>query len=63
MMLRYSCGLTDLADAVDKAVSIALDDKESGGLEVRTGDIGGSASCTEMGDAVVQALKGVLDMS
>jgi 3-isopropylmalate dehydrogenase len=61
MMLRYSCGLFDLADAIDEAVSIALDDKTSGGLEVRTGDIGGSASCTEMGDAVVQALNHVLD--
>jgi 3-isopropylmalate dehydrogenase len=60
MMLRYSCGLNDLADAIDEAVSIALDDKASGGLEVRTGDIGGSASCTEMGDAVVQALNQVL---
>jgi 3-isopropylmalate dehydrogenase len=51
-----------MADAIDKAVSIALDDKVSGGLEVRTGDIGGSASCTEMGDAVVKALNQVLDM-
>ncbi|OQU95546.1 hypothetical protein CLAIMM_01733 [Cladophialophora immunda] len=61
MMLRYSCDLDFLANAIDEAVSIALDDKASGGLEVRTGDIGGSASTTEMGDAVVTALMQILD--
>lgn len=61
LMLRYSCGLGFLADAIDQAISVALDDKEAGGLEVRTGDIGGSASCTEMGDAVVTALQPILD--
>jgi 3-isopropylmalate dehydrogenase len=61
MMLRYSCDLDFLADAIDEAVGIALDDKTAGGLEVRTGDIGGTASTTEMGDAVVAALKLVLD--
>ena len=61
MMLRYSCDLDFLADAIDEAISVALDDKSAGGLEVRTGDIGGSASTTEMGDAVVSALKVILD--
>ncbi|TAQ84208.1 hypothetical protein B7494_g7464 [Chlorociboria aeruginascens] len=61
MMLRYSFELETLADAIDQAVSIALDDKAAGGLEVRTGDIGGTASTTEMGDAVIQALNQVLD--
>ncbi|PMD47030.1 3-isopropylmalate dehydrogenase [Hyaloscypha variabilis F] len=61
MMLRYSCDLDFLADAIDDAISIALDDKAARGLEVRTGDIGGAASTTEMGDAVVSALNQVLN--
>ncbi|RFU27551.1 hypothetical protein B7463_g8771, partial [Scytalidium lignicola] len=61
MMLRYSCDLDFLADAIDEAISIALDDKTAGGLEVRTGDIGGKASTREMGDAVVSALERVLN--
>ncbi|KAH8797953.1 3-isopropylmalate dehydrogenase [Xylogone sp. PMI_703] len=61
MMLRYSCDLDFLADAIDEAISIALDDKSAGGLEVRTGDIGGKASTGEMGDAVVSALERVLN--
>jgi 3-isopropylmalate dehydrogenase len=60
MMLRYSFALPALADAIDEAVRIALDDKASGGLEVRTMDVGGKASTTEMGDAVVEALCKVL---
>ncbi|OCT47130.1 3-isopropylmalate dehydrogenase [Cladophialophora carrionii] len=60
MMLRYSCDLDWLADAIDRAISIALDDKAAGGLEVRTGDIGGTATTTEMGDAVVTALLQIL---
>lgn len=55
MMLRYSFAAVDAANAIEKAVSLVLDQ----GL--RTGDIL-SAGCTrvgtvEMGDAVAQALK------
>ena len=55
MMLRYSFNLSDAADAIEKAVSLVLDQ----GL--RTGDIW-SQGCTkvgtqEMGDAVVAALR------
>ena len=55
MMLRYSFNLLDAADAIEKAVSLVLDQ----GL--RTGDIW-SNGCTkvgtqEMGDAVVAALR------
>ncbi|KAE9639942.1 3-isopropylmalate dehydrogenase [Pseudomonas sp. PB103] len=55
MMLRYSFNLQDAADAIEKAVSVVLDQ----GL--RTGDIY-SAGCSkvgtqEMGDAVVAALR------
>ena len=54
MMLRYTFGITDAADAIEKAVSDVLDQ----GL--RTGDIF-SEGCTkvgtiEMGDAVVKAV-------
>lgn len=50
MLLRYSLNRADLADRIDAAVAKVLD---SG---LRTGDIGGNASCSEMGDAVVAAL-------
>lgn len=55
MMLRYSFNLHDAADAIEKAVSVVLDQ----GL--RTGDIY-SPGCSkvgtqEMGDAVVAALR------
>lgn len=60
MMLRYSLSLGDEADAVELAVAKVLDDKASGGLEIRTGDLGGSAKCSEVGDAVCQALRELL---
>lgn len=50
MLLRYSLERADLADRIDAAVSKVLD---SG---LRTADIGGNASCSDMGDAVVNAL-------
>lgn len=50
MLLRYSLDRGDLADRIDAAVSKVLD---SG---LRTADIGGNASCSDMGDAVVAAL-------
>jgi 3-isopropylmalate dehydrogenase len=61
MMLRYSFCMYAEADAIDKAVEIVLDGKDSGGLEVRTGDLGGSASTSQVGDAVCEALKGLLE--
>ena len=51
MMLRYSLAQADAADRVDAAVAAAL----AGGA--RTGDIGGSLSTSQMGDAVIAALK------
>lgn len=50
-MLRYSLCLPDLADAVSGAVNRAL---EAG---VRTKDVGGDASTSEMGDAVAKELE------
>jgi 3-isopropylmalate dehydrogenase len=50
MLLRYSLDRADLTDRIDAAVNTVLD---SG---LRTGDIGGNATCSDMGDAVVAAL-------
>ncbi|RMT07729.1 3-isopropylmalate dehydrogenase [Pseudomonas coronafaciens pv. oryzae] len=55
MMLRYSFNLTDAADAIEKAVSLVLDQG------IRTGDIWSEGhvkvGTQEMGDAVVAALR------
>jgi 3-isopropylmalate dehydrogenase len=54
MMLRYSLNLPKEADAVEAAVKNAID---SG---VRTRDISGTASTSDMGDAVVKELEKIL---
>jgi 3-isopropylmalate dehydrogenase len=54
MMLRYSLGQPAAADAVEKAVQIALD------TGVLTKDLGGKAGTKEMGDAVVKYLVEIL---
>lgn len=36
MMLRYSFGLVEEAEAIDRAVEKVLDAKDIGGLEIRT---------------------------
>ncbi|RSL43756.1 3-isopropylmalate dehydrogenase [Fusarium duplospermum] len=61
MMLRYSFLLEKEAAAVEQAVIKVLDAKENGGLEIRTGDLGGSAKCSEVGGAVCQVLKRLLE--
>ena len=50
MMLRYSFGLGEQADRIERAVAQAL------AKGARTADIGGSLSTSEMGDAVLAAL-------
>ncbi|KAF4121131.1 3-isopropylmalate dehydrogenase [Geosmithia morbida] len=54
MMLRYSLNLPDEAKAVEDAVRAAID---SG---VRTKDIGGQTTTSEMGDAIVKQLETIL---
>jgi 3-isopropylmalate dehydrogenase len=58
MALRYSFGLTDLADKLDAAIASVLD------KGLRTADIKGNApksiSTTEMGDAILNELKATL---
>ena len=59
MLLRYSLGLQKEAQAVEDAVRKVLDDKDIGGLGLRTADLGGTVTTRALGDAVVQQL-GVL---
>ncbi|KAG9240944.1 Isopropylmalate dehydrogenase-like domain-containing protein [Calycina marina] len=61
MMLRYSFILGEEADAIEQAVTMVLDAKEFGGLEIRTGDLGGRSSTVEVGNAICQAVRKVLN--
>lgn len=54
MMLKYSLQEPELAKAVDEAVKIVI---EKG---IKTGDIGGKAKTTEVGDAVASELAAIL---
>jgi len=63
MLLRYSCCMYKEADAIEAAVERVLNSKDIGGLEVRTGDLGGKSSTSEVGDAVCEVLKELLSQS
>lgn len=54
MLLQYSLNLPEEAKAVEEAVKRTID----GG--VRTGDIGGKASTSEVGDATAKELEKIL---
>lgn len=54
MMMQYSFGLFDEARAIEAAVRNVI---ESG---VRTGDIGGSSTTSQVGDAVAAELEKLL---
>ncbi|KAJ1929842.1 hypothetical protein IWQ60_000803 [Tieghemiomyces parasiticus] len=56
MMLRYTMGLEAEANAVEQAVRKVIDDDEYNGYGIRSRDLGGSATTTEVGDAVLKAL-------
>jgi 3-isopropylmalate dehydrogenase len=60
MMLRYSFLLEEEAVAIEKAVTHALDTPEAGGLGIRTGDLGGRRSCSDVGLAVCTTLRAIL---
>lgn len=60
MMLRYSFNLAPEATAIEAAVEKVLDGKDIGGLEIRTGDLGGRATTREVGDAVCMVLEQIL---
>lgn len=54
MMLKYSFNLPEESKAIEDAVRKVLDDG------VRTGDLGGTATTSEVGDKVAEALRGIL---
>ncbi|KAJ7044624.1 3-isopropylmalate dehydrogenase [Mycena alexandri] len=54
MLLRYSLGLEKPAKAIEDAVRKVLDDG------VRTADLSGKATTVEVGDLIVEAVKGLL---
>jgi 3-isopropylmalate dehydrogenase len=54
MMLKYSLCLPELAKAIDKAVETII---EKG---IKTGDIGGTATTVEVGDAIAAELAAIL---
>jgi 3-isopropylmalate dehydrogenase len=60
LLLRYSLGLEKPAKAIENAVRKVLDTPELGGLGLRTKDLGGSVTTQELGDRIVEALKGLL---
>ena len=60
MLLRYSLGLDKPATAIEKAVKKVLDNPSEGGLGLRTADLGGRVKTTEIGEKIVEALKGLL---
>ena len=63
LMLQYSFGMLHEAEMVEKAVEKVLDGNDIGGMEIRTADLGGKASTTEVGDAVCAVLKQLLTAS
>ncbi|KAJ1736912.1 hypothetical protein LPJ72_000962 [Coemansia sp. Benny D160-2] len=56
MMLRYSLNMEREANIIELAVRRVLDSDELNGWNIRTKDLGGSASTSEVGDAVVRAV-------
>ncbi|KAK0242905.1 3-isopropylmalate dehydrogenase [Armillaria nabsnona] len=60
MLLRYSLGLDAPAKAIETAVRKVLDAPELGGHGLRTADLGGNVGTAELGDRVIEVLKGLL---
>ena len=54
MMLRYSLQQPELAKQVDEAVKVVIDQG------IRTADIGGKSSTSEVGDAIATELGKIL---
>ncbi|OMJ30425.1 putative aconitate hydratase [Smittium culicis] len=61
MLLRYSLNLEAEANAVEQAVRKVLDDDELNGFGIRTADLQGTDSTTTVGEAVIRALKPLLN--
>ena len=60
MLLRYSLGLEKSAKAVEDAVRRVLDNESDGGFGLRTKDLGGDVTTKQLGDKVVEVLRGLV---
>jgi 3-isopropylmalate dehydrogenase len=60
MLLRYSLGLGKPAQLIETAVRKVLDDENVGGFALRTRDLGGDIKTSEIGNKIVEVLKGLL---
>ena len=60
LLLRWSLGRDAEATAIEQAVRKTLDAFDIGGAGLRTGDLGGSANCADVGDKVLAALDNLL---
>jgi 3-isopropylmalate dehydrogenase len=60
MLLRYSLGLDKQATAVEAAVRKVLDSTNAGGHGMRTADLGGNVTTTQIGDKIVEELEKLL---
>lgn len=60
MMLRYSFNMHHEANVIEKAVEKVLNSKSDGGLEIRTGDLGGNAGTKEMSEAIQKEVRNML---
>lgn len=63
LLLRYSFNMAEEAALIERAVTKTLESKENGGLQIRTGDLGGSATTAQVGDAVASELRSSLKQS
>ncbi|PVU93803.1 hypothetical protein BB561_003038 [Smittium simulii] len=61
MLLRYSLNREIEANALEQAVRKVLDDDELNGYGIRTADLGGNSTTSQVGDAVVKALTPLLN--
>lgn len=60
MLLQYSFSMPREAHLLEEAVRKTFDSHDSNGLEIRTRDVGGSASTREVGDAVASQFRTLL---
>jgi 3-isopropylmalate dehydrogenase len=60
MLLRYSLGLDKQAQLIENAVRKVLDERNAGGLELRTADLGGDVGTKEVGNKIVEVIKTLL---
>lgn len=63
MLLRYSLRFETEAKAVEAAVRKVLDTEDLGGYGLRTKDLGGSVTTTQIGDKIAEVLQQSLQKS